>query len=397
MRREPRLGHQCLHPAQAGRVGGDREGVQEALGRVRAALQFDPEHTPEPVQDPLRILMVGMRRQPRIVHRGELRLPAAPLRQGEHRGVLLLHAHRQGLHAPVDEPRRHRIEGLPPHLHQLPHFLDHRLGSRHRARDHVRVPVQILGRAVNHQVRAVLERPVVDGGRERRVHDQRHSLGLAELRDRLDVDHPQQRVGRRFDEDGARVLLERPLPGALLEGRDERHLDPEPAELLREQPVRAAVDPLAREQVIAGPEHREVGEGRRAHAARHEDRRLGAFQQGEAPGDLHLVRIVAVAGVEDFVGRADRVREGAALVQRSDDRGPVGPGFRVAVNGARGEAEPTLHRRLMRGSARERLPGWAPPGGAPGARGPARQPPPARPGRRACRPAPRAGRQGRAR
>src|SRR5436190_10106710 len=43
-----------------------------------------------------------------------------------------------------------------------------------------------------------------------------------------------------------------------------RHLDAEATELLCEQSVHAAVDPLAREQVVAGPQHRQVRQGDRA-------------------------------------------------------------------------------------------------------------------------------------
>src|SRR5436190_264859 len=83
---------------------------------------------------------------------------------------------------------------------------------------------------------------------------------------------------------------------------DERHLDAEPPEFLREQALHAAVDPLARQQMIARPQHRQMRQRDGAHPAREEDRRLRALERGEALRDRRLVGVVAVAGVEDLGG-----------------------------------------------------------------------------------------------
>ena len=82
--------------------------------------------------------------------------------------------------------------------------------------------------------------------------------------------------------------------------------------------------------MIAGAQHRQVGERGGPHSAGDEDGGLGLFQEGVLPGELYLVGIVAVAAVEHLVVGADRVDEGAALVDRGRHRAPVGP----AVGGA---------------------------------------------------------------
>src|SRR5207244_40339 len=83
-------------------------------------------------------------------------------------------------------------------------------------------------------------------------------------------------------------------------------------------------------------------------------------------GDGDLVGVVAVAGVEDFLRGPDRVGERATLVQRGDDRRPVGPPLRVPMDGAGGEAESAFHGPwpLTRASARRSLPPWARPADA---------------------------------
>src|SRR5205823_1062053 len=123
----------------------------------------------------------------------------------------------------------------------------------------------------------------------------------------------------------------------------ERYLDPEPPEFLCEQALHTAVDPLARQQMVARPQHRQMRQGDGTHPARQEDRRLRALERGEALRDRRLVRVVAVAGVEDFGGGADRIGERAALVQGRHHRRPVGAGLGVAVDRTRREPEAALH------------------------------------------------------
>src|SRR5207247_7421059 len=55
--------------------------------------------------------------------------------------------------------------------------------------------------------------------------------------------------------------------------------------------------------------------------------------------DVDLIGVVAVPRIEDLGGRADRVGECGALVERGSDGGPVGARLGVAVNGAGGKSQ----------------------------------------------------------
>ncbi len=279
-----------------------------------------------------------MRRQAGVVHPRDPLLLGAPLRHGEADLVLAPDTHRQGPHAAVDQPGGEGIDGLSPHLHQASHLVHDLIRSRNGAGDHVGVPVQILGRRVDHEIGPVLERPEIDGRRERGIDDERESFGFAERRDRLEIDHAHQRIRRRLEEDRARRLAHRALPRACLRRIYERDVDAQLPELFAEQPEHAAINPFACEQVIAGTQHRQVCERGRAHAARQEQRRLRALEQCQLLPDVYLVGIVAVPRVEDFGARADGIGECGALVERGGDCGPVGTRLGVAVNGAGGQS-----------------------------------------------------------
>src|SRR5580765_2219097 len=103
-------------------------------------------------------------------------------------------------------------------------------------------------------VRAVLEGAEIDRARERRVDDEREATLLREVADRPQVEYAAGRVDGRLHEDGAGLLAHALPPGARLHGIDERDVDAHRRELLGEQKPRAAVDPVAREEVVAGAE-----------------------------------------------------------------------------------------------------------------------------------------------
>ena len=90
--------------------------------------------------------------------------------------------------------------GSHPHLAQAGRPL---LARRHHARDHVAVAAEELGRAVEHEGRAQLERPLQDRGHEGRVHDHRHPVRVTDRR--RDVHEVEGGVARGLEHDQAGV------------------------------------------------------------------------------------------------------------------------------------------------------------------------------------------------
>src|SRR2546422_8214504 len=64
-------------------------------------------------------------------------------------------------------------------------------------------------------------------------------------------------------------------------------------------------------------------QGHGAHAAPHEDRGLRALEQRQTLRDRHLVGIVAVAGVEDFLVGADRFGEDRKSTRLNSSHGYI--------------------------------------------------------------------------
>jgi hypothetical protein len=181
---------------------------------------------------------------------------------------VLAHPQRQRLDAAGEQPglegREHRAGG---ELQEAHAFRELGLGEHHDAREQVGVAAEVLRRRVHDDVGAVLDRAEVDRAREGRVDDERDPELVRQEADRPQVHDATGGVDRRLEEDGARLLPEAAAPRARLERVDERHADAEGRELLAEQAVRAAVEHVTRQQVVARPEQGEQGARRRAHAA----------------------------------------------------------------------------------------------------------------------------------
>src|SRR4029079_3477966 len=76
---------------------------------------------------------------------------------------------------------------------------------------------------------------------------------------------------------------------------------------------------------------------------------LCALEQGVLARDLQLRGIVAVAGVEDFLFRSDRIDERGALQQRRGHGAPVGAAVGLAVNRRGAQAELAAGHATSRG------------------------------------------------
>jgi hypothetical protein len=157
-----------------------------------------------------------------------------------------VHTEMEGAQPPVHEEavewagdRAHRVLDEPQPLMPL------RGAGDHRPADHVGVAAQVLGRGVDDEVRAELERALV-GRRGERVVD-RHQRAPAPRHHPCHVDHVEQRVGRGLDPDQSRLVpygaFERMQVGLV----DEVELKTPPAEDLVDEPVCAAV------QIRRGP------------------------------------------------------------------------------------------------------------------------------------------------
>ena len=124
------------------------------------------------------------------------------------------------------------------------------------AADHDAVAGQELGRRVEDEVGAVVERPHQVGRRERRVDEQRQPVLVRERRDARDVEHVEPGIAERLAEQQPRLRPDRRAPGVEVARIDERRLDAEARQRVVEQVVRAAVQRARRDDVRA-----------RAHAA----------------------------------------------------------------------------------------------------------------------------------
>src|SRR5947209_1500048 len=109
---------------------------------------------------------------------------------------------------------------------------------------------------MNDDIGAVLDRTQIDGTGERRVHDQRNARFLGDVTHGPQIEDAAGRIHGRLEKDRTRVLAQVTAPDTRLERIDERDFDAERAELTAQQRADAAVDPRAREQMIAWPEQR---------------------------------------------------------------------------------------------------------------------------------------------
>ena len=97
-----------------------------------------------------------------------------------------------------------------------------------QAAHHVAVAVQVLGGGVEHDVGAVLERPLEERRGEGVVHREEVPVGLGQVADRGEIDQVHHRVGGRLAVDHAGGGGERALHVAHLAHVHEGELEAEP-------------------------------------------------------------------------------------------------------------------------------------------------------------------------
>ena len=204
------------------------------------------------------------------------------------------------------------------------HFADPRRGSHHRAGDHVAMAIQVLGRAVQDQIEPMSQRPEGERRREGVVDDRDQVALPGERSGGGKIGDAQQRVGDRLDIEHARLRRDGGAPGCGIVSGNERHRDSEPRQIVHEQVVRAPVEAVLRNDVIASAEHGEERRAHRRHATGRRQRRFCLLQRCQLGVERFVRGRVREAGVADVVV-APRLRllERARLVDRHRHRAAV--------------------------------------------------------------------------
>ena len=240
---------------------------------------------------------------------------------------------------------------------------DQLLRAKDDAAENAALTVDMLGRRIDHAVRAERERALVE---RRGEHVVDHELGtgiVCDVRDRSDVDHLQRRVGRRFQKECLGVFLDRLFPRIEIGAIDQRRCHPETRQPFLDDPAAGTEQRLCGDHVIAGSyqAHERGRDGR--HAGRGRSRRFRPFERRHAllehaHGRIGVARIdvtrdlagetrLALLGgrIDVALGEEQRLRGLAEL--RAQRAGMNQPGFGAVALGRRG------HHGLLLGLAHD--------------------------------------------
>jgi len=99
----------------------------------------------------------------------------------------------------------------------------------------VGVPSEKLGRAVDDEVGAEIERTLIDRGGERVVHYDRRPGGAGAVCQSGDVEHLQRRIRRALQVEQAAPPVDLDLDGLVVRGLAQSDVDPEPWQELDEK------------------------------------------------------------------------------------------------------------------------------------------------------------------
>lgn len=187
---------------------------------------------------------------------------------------------------------------------------------------------------MDHDVRAVLDRPQQEGGGHGVVDDERHPGRVRGVRDAPDVQHVAARIAEGLGEERLRVGPHRGPPGIqVLRVLDERHLDAETGKRVTEEVVGAAVQGRGGDDVVPGSGQRQDRQRLGGLPRSQRDGGDPALQRGDAllqdvlGGVVDAGVDVARFGQREHVGRVLRVAEDEG--RRLVDRHRAGAGRRV--------------------------------------------------------------------
>ncbi len=158
-----------------------------------------------------------------------------------------------------------------------------------------------LRQRVHHDVGAVIDRPKQDRGRDRVIDDQRHAVGVSDLRERLDVADVARGGADAFAIDGARVVIDQLLDVIGVIRCSEPDGDALARQDVGEQRVRRAVELRHRHEVAAQTADIDRRVVQRGLSAAHAQRVDPAFEGGDAPLE-HRVGRVADTTVAEALG-----------------------------------------------------------------------------------------------
>mmetsp|Transcript_18008 Transcript_18008/g.30276 ORF Transcript_18008/g.30276 Transcript_18008/m.30276 type:complete len:343 (-) Transcript_18008:141-1169(-) len=235
--------------------------------------------------------------QPGVVHLGDLRVRLEAAGEVERVLVLAHDAQLEGLHAAEHEVGRVRVDHSPQHPVELAHLVHVLLLPDQRPGKHVVVARDVFGGAVQHEVRAEVERAHVDRRGEGAI-DAHDAVGcVAHLRHQLHIDAAQVGVRRGLrEEEGAGLCVESLLEplhvGRVHDGGRDAHLGEDRED---ELPGAAVAICGGDDVAILGHQRQQHG-GRSTHARRRDQAVLGSLQYPEFLFD-HLGSGVAVAPV----------------------------------------------------------------------------------------------------
>ena len=207
------------------------------------------------------------------------------------------------------------------------------------AADHVGMTVEVLGRRMQDEIRAVFERPLQHRRTKRIVDDEDQAMLAREGADFGEVDQGQHRIGRRLGPDHARVRLQRRLQRGLIVEVEESEIESRAASAhALEQAIGAAVEIVHRDHMAARIEQIEH-RARRGEARAERIAARAAFEIGNAALVGHARRILRAAVFVAFVHAGAGLDIGRGRVDRRHDRAGRGVRGLTGMDGARAEAE----------------------------------------------------------
>ncbi len=254
MNHRGRVNGERLGAAKADRQASQLQPHRQVACRLEAARQLEHHHATETVHLPPGQLVLRVRGQPGVIHAFDLRLLLQEPGESSRVAVVARDAEGQRLHTASQQPGLERMRDHPIDDERLPEGLDALAVTHHQARRHIAVPAEVLRSAVNDQIDAVLERPLIDGSSEGVVHARRDPPLTGEGGDSGEIRDRQRRVGGRLHVNEPRVgshcFLERGELGLF----DERRLDAVTGQPALQRLHRAHVVSLLGDQMIAGLE-----------------------------------------------------------------------------------------------------------------------------------------------